>query len=134
MVQPTTRFFSGKILMLTKLFLMSFVYEMIETFCFPIKKTKKSFFWRVQYKKECIFPYHVLTDTDNTCSFLMLVCKPEWDVPDEKFRDCIFEIIVYNAVIEMFDTSHEFWEKYSNRNQNWKRSSDILMLNILTTH
>ena len=78
------------ILMFTKLSLISFIYEMIETLCFPSGKTKKIF---ESYKIEYIFPYHLLTDTDSTCLFFMFLCKPESDVPDEKFRDCIFEIM-----------------------------------------
>ena len=37
-VRVTTRFLSGKMLMFAKLSLMSFIYEIIETFCFPEKK------------------------------------------------------------------------------------------------
>ena len=37
-VQVTTRFLSGKMLMFAKLSLMSFIYEMLETFCFPDEK------------------------------------------------------------------------------------------------
>ena len=40
-VKLTTRFLSGKMLMFAKLTLMSFVYEMLETFCFPEKKVQK---------------------------------------------------------------------------------------------
>ena len=42
-------------------------------------------------------------------------------MPDEKFRGCIFEIIVNNAVMEIFDTSHEFWKKPSKRNTKLKK-------------
>ena len=41
-LQVTTRFLSGKILMFAKLPLMSFIYEMLETFCFPDEKVKKN--------------------------------------------------------------------------------------------
>lgn len=34
-VQVTTRFLPGKMLMFAKLSLMSFIYEVLETFCFP---------------------------------------------------------------------------------------------------
>ena len=34
-VKPTTRLFSGKVLMFAKISLISFIYDMIETFCFP---------------------------------------------------------------------------------------------------
>ena len=40
-IKVTTRFLSGKMLMSAKLSLMSFIYEMLETFCFQIKRYKK---------------------------------------------------------------------------------------------
>ena len=40
-VRVTTRFLSGKMLMFAKLSLMSFIYEIIETFCFPEKKVQQ---------------------------------------------------------------------------------------------
>ena len=40
-VKVTARFFSGKMLMSAKLSLMSFIYELVETFYFPNEKTKK---------------------------------------------------------------------------------------------
>ena len=40
-VKVTARFFSGKMLMSAKLSLMSFIYELVETFYFPSEKTKK---------------------------------------------------------------------------------------------
>ena len=38
-VKVTTRFLSGKMLMFAKLSLMSFIYEVLETFCFPDKNS-----------------------------------------------------------------------------------------------
>ena len=34
-IEVTTRFLSGKMLIFPKLSLMSFIYEVLETFCFP---------------------------------------------------------------------------------------------------
>ena len=39
-IKPTTRFFSGKMLMFAKVSLESFVYDLTETFFFPNKKSK----------------------------------------------------------------------------------------------
>ena len=40
-LQVTTRVLSGKMLTFAKLSLMSFIYELLETFCFPDEKVKK---------------------------------------------------------------------------------------------
>ena len=42
-IKVTTRFLSRKMLMFAKLSLMSFIYEMLETFCFPDKKIQENF-------------------------------------------------------------------------------------------
>ena len=39
-VKLTTRFFAGKMLMFAKLSLMSFIYDLLETFYFPKLKAK----------------------------------------------------------------------------------------------
>lgn len=104
--------------MLAKLSLMSFIYGDNRKCCFPNKKTKQMF---EEYKVEKNFINHVFTDTDSTCLFFMLVCTPECDVVDEMFRDFIFEIIANNSVLEMFGTSHEFGEKFSNRSSKLKK-------------
>ena len=40
-IKPTTRFFSGKMLVFTKVLLESFVYDLTETFFFQIHKQKR---------------------------------------------------------------------------------------------
>ena len=46
----------------------------------------------------------------------------------EKFRNCIFEKIVNNAVLERFDTLDVFWERFSARNSKSKKR--LLYLDI----
>ena len=40
-IKPTTRFFSGKMLMFAKVSIESFTYELTETFFFPNKRTRE---------------------------------------------------------------------------------------------
>ena len=54
-VKFTTRFFSGKMLMLAKLSLMSCIYEILEIFCFPDKKVREIYDW---YLIEKVYIYH----------------------------------------------------------------------------
>ena len=49
--------------MFAKLSLMSFVYEMLETFYFPDEKVRKIY---DEYLIEKVYMYHILTDTDST--------------------------------------------------------------------
>ena len=63
-VRLTTRFLSGKMLVFAKLSLMSFIYELIETFYFPDEVVKKIY---EKYLIKKVYIYHVLTDTNSTC-------------------------------------------------------------------
>ena len=111
-VKLTTRFFSGKMLMFAKLSLMSFIYDLVEAFYFPNEKTKKIY-------KSCgiekILPYHILTDTDSTSLMFAIICEFECNVPDDKFSDLIFKVIVENKIYDRFDPSHIFWDKFNAR-------------------
>ena len=117
-VAPTTRFFSGKMLMLAKLSRKMFVYQLGEIFYFLSNKMKAIY---DKYMIEQVFPYSVLTDTDSIRFFFISICKPESNIPDEKFRDVLFEVICENDILHRFDTSHKFWEKFCVRNTSLKK-------------
>ena len=70
---------------------------------------------------ERVFLYSVLKDTDSICFFFISICKPESNIPDEKFRDVLFEVICENDILHRFDTSHKFWEKFGVRNTSLKK-------------
>ena len=71
---------------------------------------------------EQVFPYSVLTNTGSICVFFFFICTTESTLPEEKFRDVLFEVIVENEVLHRFDTtSHKFWERYSARNAALKK-------------
>ena len=42
-------------------------------------------------------------------------------MPNSKFRDVLFEVIVENEILHRFDTSQEFWKNYSDRNKSLKK-------------
>ena len=118
-VKPTTRCFSRKMVMFAKISLKSFIYDLTETLCFPNKKTKEIY---DKYMVERIFPYHVLTDGNSTSLFFMFICKPESSIPDSNFKDLLSEVFVNNEIINRFDTSHKFWEKFEARNKFLKKA------------
>ena len=117
-VKPTTRFFRGKMLMFAKVSLISIVYDTIQAFCFPNKKTREIY---EKYLIKYIYPYHTVTDTDSLSLFFIFVCKSETPVPDEKYRDCLFKVLIANEVYRRSDTSHDFWDKFSARNASLRR-------------
>ena len=117
-VKLTTRFLYGKMLMFAKMSLMSFIYDMLETFCFSDEKVQKIL---QKYMIEKVDIYHVLTDTDSTCFKFLFVSKPDSAICENKYRDIIFEIIITSEVYNRFDTSHKLWEKFDARKENLKK-------------
>ena len=109
---------SGKLLMFAKLSLKSFIYEIIETFCFPKENVKKIY---DKYKMEKVEIFHVLTDTDSTALKFIFISDPNSEIPEDKFRDIIFEVIIESEIYKRFDSSHEFWDIYNARKKNKRK-------------
>ena len=90
--------------MFPKRYVKSFIYDLLETFCFPQKKivdlNKKYLIEKVQF-------FHILTDTDSTASKFIFISDPNSDLPEDKFRDVTFEFIVTSKIYKRFDTSHD---------------------------
>ena len=65
------------------------------------------------YKKyliEKVEIFHILTDTDSSTLKLVFISYPNSDVPEDKFRDINFEVIIATKIYKKFDTSQEFWD------------------------
>ena len=68
-IDVSSRFIKEKMLMFAKFSLKSFVYDMIDVFCFPNEEIRKLYDY---YQIEKCFLYQNLTDTDSTLLFLPL--------------------------------------------------------------
>lgn len=95
------------------LFLMSFIYKLVETPHFPDKTDKKI------YEKSLIgkvYIYHVLTDTDSTCFEYIFLSSTDSDIPNKKFKNKISEVILASKIYYRFDSS-----KFTGKILGWKR-------------
>ena len=94
----------GKLLVFPKRYLKNFIHDLLETFCFPLKKivdlNKKYLIEKVQF-------FHILTDKDSTALKFIFISDPNSDLPEDKFRDVTFEFIVTSKIYKRFDTSHD---------------------------
>ena len=102
----TTWFMSGRLLF-AKVSLKSFIYDLTEIFCF-LQKEIQDISKKCLIEKEQIF--HILRDTDSTALKFIFISDPDSDLPEEKFRDVIFEVKVTTKIYKRFDTSHKFWD------------------------
>ena len=111
-IKCTTRFMSGKLLMLAKLSLKSFIYSLVELLYFSQENQIIAEIYE-KYKIERIFCYHVLTDTDSTSIQFFIVSDIDSTYPKCKVRDILFEIFSKTEIRERFDKSHAFWKQFN---------------------
>ena len=96
-------------LMFAKLSIKSFVYDMIDVFCFPNAEIQRIYDY---YEIEKCFLYQNLTDTDDTSLLFTFICKFESSIQESKARDVIFDCMKKSKILNRLDLSHEFWKKY----------------------
>ena len=109
-VKVSSRFIKGKMLMFAKLSIKSFVYDMIDVFCFPNEKIEE-IYHKYQIKK--CFLYQNLTDTDSTSLFFVFICNIDCQLPESEARNVIFECTINSKIFERLDLSDNFWKKYN---------------------
>ena len=105
-------------LMFAKLLLMSFIYEVLKTFCFPDEKVQAIF---KKYDIEIVNIYHILTDTDSTSLKFLFISDPNSETSESKFREIIFEVVTTSKIYQRFDSSHEFWDNVSARKEHKRK-------------
>ena len=101
-VKVSSRFIKGKMLMFAKLSLKSFVYDMIDVFCFPDEKIREIYdFYGI---RKC-FLYQNLTDTS---LFFNFICDLKCSIPESKARNIIFECMKKSKIAKRLDVSDPF--------------------------
>ena len=117
-IDVSSRFIKGKMLMFAKLLLKSFVYDMINVFCFP-DETIREIYNRYQIQK--CFLYQNLTDTDSTSLFFNFICNVHCSVAESEAREIIFECIKKSKIAKRLDVSDEFWKQFEMYNKSNKK-------------
>ena len=117
-VKVSSRFIKGKMLMFAKLSIKSFIYDMIDVFCFP-NETIKEIYHQHQIQK--CFLYQNLTDTDSTSLFFVFICNLESTIPESEARKIIFECMIKSKIFERLDISHDFWKEYNVQDKSKKK-------------
>ena len=103
-VDVSTRFCKEKMLIFAKMSLKSFVYNIIDVFCFPDDKVKGIF---DKNDIEKCFLYLNLTDTDSCSMFFIFICKLECCIPESVFRNVSFEIFKHSKIGPRMDVSDD---------------------------
>lgn len=100
-------------LMFAKVLLRSFIYDMIDVFCFPNETVKVIY---VRYAISKCHLYLNLTDTDSCSLFFIFICEKECNVPESESRKLIFEVLKHSKIATRLDVSDQFWVQFRMHN------------------
>ena len=113
MVKVSTRFLSTELLINAKIYLASFIYDCINTFCTPYDKTNKI---SNQNKIIKIIPYLLMTDIDSALVMFIIIADKNCNVGERAMRKIMLKILLENDIYERLDTSNEHFEQFNKRN------------------
>ena len=88
--------------MFPKILLKSFVYDIIDVFCFPTEVAE------MIYNKHNIIKCHMylnLIDMYSSSSFFDFICKEQCNIKDSKSRNLILQILKQSEIAERLDVS-----------------------------
>ena len=117
-INLTTRFLNGKMLMFSKVFIKSFVYDLIDVFMFPNQEIQEIY---RKYQVNKCYLYQNLTDADSTSMFFVFMCDLTSSVSEDKARNIFFDVLVKSKVLERLDLLAEFYEQFNCRNEKLKK-------------
>ena len=113
-VKVSTRYISSKLLISAKISLASFIYDCIDTFCFPNQDTPEIYNKNQVIK---VFPYLLMTHTDSGSLEFMVIAEHCCDVGEREMRDILIKIFLDNDIHHRLDLSGEFFERFGKRKE-----------------
>ena len=105
-------------LMFAKLPIKSFVYDMIDVFCFANDEIQQIYDY---YQIEKYFLYQNLTDTDSTSLFFNFICGLDCYVLESEAKIIIFKCLKKSKILNRLDLSDEFWKQFEIYDHNTKK-------------
>ena len=121
-VNVSSRFIKGKMLMFAKFSLKSFLYDMIDVFCFPDEEIGQIYDF---YQIEKCFLYLNLTNTDSTSLLFNFICKLDCSIPESEARKIIFQCMKKSKIAEKLDLSDPFWKDSEMHNPKAKKQMGL---------
>ena len=113
-VKVSTRYISSKLLINAKISLASFIYDCIDTFCFPNQDSPEIYNKNQVIK---VFPYLLMTHTDSGSLEFMVIAEDCCDVGEREMRDILIKIFLDDDIYHRLDLSGEFFEQFGKRNE-----------------
>ena len=130
-LQATTRFIKGKILIFVKTSLQSFIYDVVDDFCFSTQEVKEIY---QQSRIIKCFIHLILTDTDSCSLQFIFVCDSRSNISEKESGDLIFKIALQSKLKERLDTSDKIYDQFScQKTLTFKNKQDCMQLHQLIT-
>ena len=107
-----------KMLMFAKTSLQSFVYDMIDVFCFLDQVVQEIY---KNYSIEKKFLYQNLTSTNSTSLFSIFICNLNCSVNEKDGRKVLFEVMIASKIFKRLHLSDDFWSKFNVQNKEIKK-------------
>ena len=117
-IDITFRFIKRKMLMFAKVLIKSFVYDLIDVFCFPAEEGRR------MCDLYSIIKCHLylnLTDTNSCSIFFNFICKRECNIKESNSRKLIFEILKQSKIGKRLDLSDKFWQQFIIRDETLRK-------------
>ena len=107
-VRVSTRYIAAKLLINTKVSLVSFLYDCVDTFCFPNEKTQTI---SARHKIIKVLPYMLMTDTDSGSLEFIIIAEDSCVCGERGMRNILLKIFLDNDIHKRLDLSNEFFEQ-----------------------
>ena len=101
-------------LMFAETSLQSFVYDMIDVFCFPNQAVQGIC---KKHSIEKCFLYQNLTDMDSTLLLFIFICIFDCSVSVKDSRKILFEVMIALKIFKRLDLSDDFWSEFNVQNK-----------------
>ena len=112
-VRVSTRYIAAKLLVNAKISFASFLYDYVDTFCFPNEKTQAIY---ARQKIIKVFPCLLTTDTDSGSLEFIITAEGSCDCGEREVRDILLKIFLDKNIHKRLDLSNEFFEQFDKRN------------------
>ena len=114
--------------MFSKVSLKSYVYDIIDVFCFPNEEVLE--IYAQNHIIKC-FVYLILTDTDSCSIKFLFVSDIKSNITESDTRKLIFKIIMQSKIGSRIDASDTFFKQFDCHNQKLKKQVGFTKLNPL---
>ena len=113
-VKFSTRFISSKLLINAKISLASFIYDCIDTFCFPNEETQKIY---DEHNILKVLPYLLMTDMDFASLKFIVIADKACDLDERGMREVLLKIFLDNNIPKRLNLSSNVFDQFGKRNE-----------------